>query len=193
MVFYVNSYYTHTKPQCLTPNYPCVVLSSDSWDDYTYQTTFRMTFHNNPVESIDFGFIKIFSSQEKSSYKALKKDGKQFEFLNKTYCSLGQNIDYYEKLRNLSGDYGKQILIALRDIAYDTAIKQEFEEYEGIKVSLLRNIGANAALKNGKAIFLNELQAMDSMDFTFTTLLPRASNEHKLHVTFKKNPPCRFA
>lgn len=187
MFFYVNSYYTQNKPMCLTPQYPCVVLARDTWDDYTYKTTFHMTFYETSSKVVDFGYIKIFSSENACTFAALVNDGKTFEALSLSYCSLGQEIDYYEKLRKLPYDYGKQILIALRDISYDNKIKNTFSNHEGVKVSLLRSIGANTALKNGKAIFQNELQTMDNMNFTFSTRLPKAANEHKLHVCFNKD------
>jgi hypothetical protein len=46
----------------------------------------------------------------------------QFERLDEPFFSLGQDDDYFERLLNLPGSTGAEILIALRDIAFDNTI-----------------------------------------------------------------------
>lgn len=49
----------------------------------------------------------------------------EFAFLNDDYFSLGQSESYYEALNELDEELKKEILIGLRDCAYDKRILNE--------------------------------------------------------------------
>lgn len=190
MIFYITGHYRNNSPPVNSPTYPCVVLAYDTWDDYTFKTSFVMSYYSaHGASAIEIGLVKIFYTGNKSTYEALKNYTSGIPKLSEQYCSLGQSIDYYRNLRQLPQNAGTSILILLRDIAFDANIRTAFENYDGVKVSLLRSLGANAVLKNGRAIFLGESQMFDEMDFTFSTKLPKADNKHQLHVVFKSNSP----
>src|SRR5687768_2136750 len=78
--------------------FPCIVLTSNSWDDYGYRTTFDFEYYD------EHGDIKF---QNKAGIKILNKDSEvtnltaSFSGLPKQYCSLGQSLEYYSQLYSL--------------------------------------------------------------------------------------------
>lgn len=187
MHFYVTSHYRSRLPNVRSPVYPCVVLSTDTWDDFNYKTFFTVTFYGaSNMSGIEIGSVKILEKNQTSGWTPIEKE---FDSLNRNFCSLGQTTDYYRELRKLPNRYGATILIALRDMAYNQDIYREFSNVAGISTSLLRFLGAKAALKNGLNIFLDTHQPLEDMDFSFSVKLPKAENSHELHVKFSASAP----
>ena len=55
------------------------------------------------------------------------------------FCSLGQSLEYYERIAHLGGDEAHDILTSLRDAAYLPHVHAEFLHEEGFQKSLLRS------------------------------------------------------
>ncbi|MDD2934828.1 MAG: AAA family ATPase [Methylotenera sp.] len=121
-------------------NFPSFVLEQDRWNDYSFQTQYHLTYHisnsDGSMESTLIGPVKILrSGQTKADGLQIVED---FETLDENFCSVGQTLDYYERLREL-GEVGKQALNALCDVIAQPTLVDKFQSEEGWSTSLFRD------------------------------------------------------
>lgn len=165
---------------------PCVLLLSDSWDDYGYKTYFNAYFVDSNKDIINLGGLRILDRNNDSTYLL-----NEFDKLENNFCSLAASMDYYEKLGNLGKDVYVDILYRLRDAAYYSEIKADFYDLGGFQSSLLRDISSRNTLENAKA-FLDKAKMDTRFDFEYTTQLPAADEPHKVSFKFDKNDDLPF-
>lgn len=122
-------------------NPPDFFLEKDNWNDdsfYTYYTLHVSKKHTADSKSILIGGVKILKKGQIRREIHLLPLG-NIEKLDTEYCSLGQSLDYYERISQLEKPIQDYILTSLNDVVYNEQIKKSFQEEEGYKVSLLRN------------------------------------------------------
>ncbi len=134
-----------------TREYPYVKLVQDNWDDYGYKTSFHSTLHLSRADETDLGTIKIMRESQTSGYTDMPKE--PFETLGKSFCSLGGDLDYYEKLFKLGAAIFRPYLKGLSDAVYSDDVRARFEDTEGYKVSLLRFGGAERTIADARRLF----------------------------------------
>lgn len=171
MQFYVEGYsIDHGIVPQVMDIYPHIKLVTDDFDDFGNQTLFRMFYVKNAIMLDTFiGKIKILHSIKRKVRKIIPI---QFERLDKNFCSLGQNIDYYKKLKELNNpeqELGRDILVALNDIAINKDIKDKFSDQDGINTSLMRDSEAYHAYKMGHSVFYGiSTHIEDKVSFIYT-------------------------
>lgn len=119
-----------------------VYLALEKWNDwFTYQTLYRINYKDKDGNRRDLGFVKIGQKSQGRS-PDLPDD---FTELSSDYFSVGSDRDYYEALKklDLNGSKRKEILKALRDIAFDLEHFKNVKDYDVVQSSLLRNYSAN--------------------------------------------------
>ncbi len=171
MQFYVEGYYeSHGVPIQEMNVFPHVKLVTDSFDDFGNQTLFRLYYKKRKISDYIFvGKVKIL---HKTQYIVRENIDYNFTSLGRDYCSLGQSIDYYQKLKELNRtetEFGLDILIALNDIAINKDIKERFKDQNGITNSLMRDSEAYHAYKMGHNTFFGiSTHIEDKVAFTYT-------------------------
>ncbi len=171
MQFYLEGYSEeHGIPEQVMSIYPHVKLVTDNFDDYGNQTLFRMYYKTSEKAIYRFmGKIKILHAKE---YIARTEMPHNFTKLNKDFCSLGQSIDYYKKLRELDKpdmEFGRDILLSLNDIAINTDIRDKFPDKNGITNSLMRDSIAYHAYKMGHNVYYGMSSHIETkVAFTYT-------------------------
>jgi hypothetical protein len=126
-----------------------VGLKRDSWNDYGFETSFEVRVYWPSRKPLELGIVKILHSGQAGGATPLSK---QFVRLSEDYCSLGQDIAYYEMLHKL-GPWARTYLLALRDVVGSPIILQSFETHKGFQNSLLRSSGAEIALSDAPNLF----------------------------------------
>lgn len=122
---------------------------------------------NNNEEPIYIGPVKILRKGQ------AKTDGLQLllgeiEYLDNNYCSLGQSLDYYERIANLDEEKRIRILTALKDIVIYPQNKNGFEDEEGFRKSLFRYIEINDDIFTLAPILISkEYNQLPSIDLKF--------------------------
>ena len=159
-------------------NYPYVVLEMDNWDDYGFKTLFRPTIYASPDQILHLRAVKILKLGQVSGTEIEQ----EFEELDETYCSLGQELAYYESLLELSDDIRQNYLAALKDAAASPAIREQFEFEEGFRVSLLRSGPAARALDDAPGILLGIAGEDSKLSFTFFTKF--GENEFPINFSY---------
>jgi len=118
-----------------------VYLQVDRWNDYSFVTMFYISIHDENGNLHEIGNIKIgFKGQEESvSTHSILPD--RFSNLNEGFFSLGQELDFYQKIRSVcSKEVGDEILVGLQDICFNPAIFDKAESENVFKASLLRGV-----------------------------------------------------
>lgn len=124
-----------------------------------FQTAFDMTYFDSMGRGYHFGKVKI---GRRGMKPGRIRDALPLEFvkLPKDFFSLGQDEDYYERIKDLSKQLGREkraemrhdLLSALRDAAYDLRIFDLNQEEPVMKKSLLIHIATDDDEENRKAV-----------------------------------------
>ena len=147
--------------------YPYVVLEKDGWNDYGFNTLFHPKIYADSTQIVDLRDVKIMQRGQNSTELEEK-----FEDLDNTYCSLGQELAYYESLLELPEEIWQNYLTALNDAAANPAIREKFESEKCFRVSLLRWGPAEGALEDASAILQRndeEEESDNKLSFIFRT------------------------
>ena len=160
-------------------HYPFVVLKKDDWNDYSFYTLFHPVLWVTQGQRIDLRNVKIIKRGQEPGRTEIADE---FHALDDTYCSLGQELAYYESLLTLPENVRNEYLTGLRDAAADSSIRESFEDEQGFKVSLLRWGSAELALEQAPALFLGDIERSQGLEFTFHTKF--GSNEFATHFRY---------
>ena len=96
--------------------FPHVILIQDNWDDYGYQTTFESGLRLSADETIDLGNVKILKIDQTGGYTEVPRE--PFQELGPDFCSLGNSLEYYEKLLKCGPNIYRPYLQGLSDITF---------------------------------------------------------------------------
>lgn len=167
--------------------FPFLSLARDTWDDYGKKTLFTLWLYETPSQRSSLGKLKIISKDDahydSNGYTLLPDT---FESLSDDYCSLGQDLDYYDKTAKALDSNSEVILDALNDLAMNPALAEEFDHLSAYTSSLIRFSEAEKSLKRG----INALKGTsfdEEFDFSFSCRVGSAEADHDAKFTFIKN------
>ncbi|MGM0867348.1 MAG: AAA family ATPase [Bacillota bacterium] len=117
-------------------------LVKDNWNDYGFYTLFNLYYLDENDKETNIGNLKIGHKGQEVGHTTLPQS---FNELPEEYFSLGLDVQYYSKLRNLGDEVRLDCLIGLRDIAYFENIHNELIQVEEkvFETSLLRDVNRN--------------------------------------------------
>lgn len=119
-------------------------LVNDRWDDFSkYQTMYELVYYDKRSVKHEIGYVKIAEAGLEENPlieegKRRAKLPKQFYHLDNRYFSLGSSIYYYENMDKLPNR--EDLLVPLRDCAYDRTIYEQYCDENVMKYSLRRDI-----------------------------------------------------
>ncbi len=161
----------------IVDRYPDVdfYLERNNWDDYGFSTTYFLHLsskHTKDKNSALIGEVKILKKGQKEHQPYLIDLGK-FETLAGEFCSLGQSLDYYQRIGELNSELREYILKALNDVIYNPAIKANFKDEDGYKTSLMRYVYEDDDIFNLAPIILtgdfDSIPDTEALKFKFKT------------------------
>ncbi|EJM7152612.1 MULTISPECIES: AAA family ATPase [Vibrio] len=157
-------------------------LIVDHWNDFSFVTMFYLSLYDQKGELHEIGNVKIgFQGQsiEKSTYSTL---GGVFDFLPEGYFSVGQDVDYYQKISNLSEPVKVSLLKALKDIAHAPALIEIAQDEDVFRTSLLRDVSLSVI----KGQFTRVLEGKKPLtNFEFKFVRPDQAKMSGIELTFK--------
>ncbi len=170
--------------------YPCILLRPNKWNDFGYHTLFDVYVAQSRRDTDLLGYVKILQKGAITT-----SPPSRFESLDTQFASLGQGIEYYQKVLALGAQVGPGVLHALRDIAVDPAIVAEVRDEEAYTKSLLRDedarkIGTKARElleKMTAAAGATFAAAAGGLTFKFTCNLGFAA-DHVVDFSFPDHP-----
>lgn len=123
-------------------------LLPSNWDDYSFKTSFFLVFVAGDGSIIDLGTVKIGYSGQKNGWTSDAMEN-YFNELPDGWFSLGQDVDYYQILKDkLSPEVCKGLLRALRDVVFSDAIHAQAKQEIVFRDSLMR--GVSSSVINGQ-------------------------------------------
>lgn len=142
---------------------PLVLLRRNNWDDYSLKTLFGVELYLES-EEIDLGSVKIMRQGQLEGYTSLPDS---FHRLDASYCSLGQEVEYYESLMRVRSSLRDDYLRSIRDAVADPSIEALFENEPAWGTSLLRFGQAANALAVGRELLQGRRRRHGVAGFTF--------------------------
>ncbi|MCZ2736974.1 ATP-binding protein [Bacillus safensis] len=167
MKYYVRSHthYRSNNPKPGNNHESFLVLTSDNWNDYGYETTFYIDFFDKGVYK-ELGLIRIL----KKGLEITRSDfPKEFNSLTSEYISLGYNRDFYESLlRVFNKQEALNILNELNDISVNNLDKNIHFDIndEGIQQSFFRSSDARYLYEEVLNIYFEDQKSTDR-DYKF--------------------------
>jgi predicted ATPase len=141
-------------------------LSPGNWDDYSFKTSFSLLFIAHDGTRLDFGTVKIGHSGQTHGWTE-EAMPKSFNELPEGWFSLGQDVDYYQTLKNKLPDEVRETLLrALRDVVANDSIHKLAESEQVFKNSLMRGVSSSVINGQYKRVLKGEAQLSD-FKFTF--------------------------
>jgi len=163
---------------------PHIILSQHSWNDWwEYKTLYNVKLIDTDGLTYDLGGLKIGSFDLDSGTPELPLI---FNELPNNFFSLGQDVSYYEDIRNLGDDYRETIHEALHDIAYDEDLYDRAINQKVTYRSLIRSVSTHSVkgqfnrLANGNANLTN-------YDFTYKSF-SRKNENRPIQLNFRVDP-----
>jgi predicted ATPase len=143
-------------------------LVQDNWNDFGFQTQYHLYLVDGDDEAVRIGTVKILKKGQKGQDYLQLAIG-TFPELGAEFCSVGQSLDYYERLAELGVDRRDFVLKGLRDIVQAPDLVAEFENEEGWKTSLFRDFSPDAEFfATAKALIDQNYEKLASEDLEFS-------------------------
>lgn len=180
MKFY-NKNFRQYLPSSL--EYPLFALVKDGWNDYGFYVLYNLIYFKNYDDEIEIGHIKILDRTTEDT-----EIPDSFEKLNDNYSSLGQSLEFYEKIKELFPQTYLEIFNSLNDIVFNSDIDETFKDEEGYNSALLRFGSAEKAYKEAKLLLMeNKKLINEDLFFNYSVLVSGATSKHDVYFDFKKN------
>ena len=144
-----------------------VQLSAGDWDDYSFKTSFSITFCDFHGNEVDLGTVKVGYADQPHGWTK-EKLPEAFERLPEGWFSLGQDVDYYKRAYSeLNAEDRSQILSALRDVVADQSSLVIAQQQRVFKDSLTRSVSPSTIHGQFRRVLNGEVELTD-FRFTYT-------------------------
>lgn len=143
----------------------CFILEVIDFNDFGNFCYFNLYYRGGDGSFIFIGTVKIII---KGSDNTINNIMNFFENFPTEYCSLGVNIEYYKKMKEVFGDLFLSKIYAFRDCAFFTNILEEFELEDNFRTSLIRYDEHERLVRTAKYQFYNyDLDNLYSFTYFF--------------------------
>lgn len=172
------------KDNGLPKFFPSFVLDfNHGWNDYSLRSSFRLFYFNNDAIKCFIGDVKIIKYEEDTLIENLEDS---FTMLDDSFCSLGQNMEYYNNLKRYLGKDFEAVLWALKDVGLYSEILEKFENTYYFKNSIIRGNNQERLLRELKYLIYNyDLSNLYSFKYTFKPKF--AENTLEIDFDFKNS------
>jgi len=175
-----------TWPEDVELSYPLIALRRDTWNDYGFETRFKVSFwpSANEEDKVALGAVKIAKLGMVSSDPSMRTQlVGAYPGLGEEYFSLGQSVDYYEKLGAMTAAERQAYGQAMRDIPLLHLDRSSLEREDVFRISFLRTGSAHAALDYALEKFGGGTDLIG--DFVLETQLDGAPRPHRIPFCFE--------
>ncbi len=139
-------------------------LEQDNWNDYSFQTLYHL-YHRGGVSGETptlIGPVKILRRGQTESDGIQIKQA--FEQLSSDFCSVGNSLDYYQRLNEIPVIERDEILHILRDAVAAPSLQADFRNEPGWRISLFRdNPNPEEFLADAQAILTGNFASLPDL------------------------------
>lgn len=143
-------------------------LVQDNWNDYGFQTQYHLYLISESKETY-IGALKVLRRGQTGAHR-LQIAG-DFDQLDEDFVSIGQSLDYYQRLGEMGSRRRDTILRSLRDAAKRPDLEKEFRSEVGWGKSLFRDQQESQIqefLTLARALVSGDYTSVPSDDFQFS-------------------------
>lgn len=126
--------------------YPCFVLSIINFNDFGNYSNFFLDYLSEKNNKIRIGRLKIIKKNDFNTSQIIPHS---FNVLD-DYCSIGEDISYYENLKKIFGDLFYSKLRALKDCSFFYDTLEIFENDVNFKESIIRDNEQERLIRRAK-------------------------------------------
>jgi predicted ATPase len=155
---------------------PCIVYIIDNWDDYNFKTLYHLCLFKKNGDEEPLGSVKILKRGQHNTN--LPED---FAELSEDFFSLGQEPEYYKKMRLQLPNTHRAVLSNLNDVVVKPQLLEEVETSSGFRNSLIRFNDAKICLRDGLAI-LDDVERQKGYSFKYLGNIPGAEIDVAIDV-----------
>lgn len=162
-------------------------LLTDNWDDwFKFSTMYVLFYYDKEGEPHRIGEVKIgqFGLTPEQRRPPIPPE---FDGLNDTFFSLGQDDTYYENVNKFGEAIRQKFLNGLRDVAVDNDLFERALDEEVMGVSLLRSVSRSSVRGQFRRI-ANGGVRLTSYSFSYEPPRRRTAKLNPVKFTFKVNP-----
>lgn len=129
-------------------NNDCFILTFNyGWNDYGYKTRYKLHYIDSNGKRTVLGNVKIMHKGTGDTSSVLPQE---FYSLPSDFCSLGEDVGYYKKFKELFGSKAFVYLSELCDVALYSRIHEKFASDDVFIISLHRYNSSEKALREGR-------------------------------------------
>lgn len=161
-----NNISIYVDEDCKT--FPAFKLKEKPWDDYGCKTRYFLEYYHTPSECNYIGTVKIMNRDNDVTYGTIESG---ITNLQQNFCSLGQDLAYYRKIKDVLGPEYRNFLLAFRDAACFSQICDDFYETSTFRASLIRESSADKALQMARYVLAGYSES-EKFDFIFKAEIP---------------------
>lgn len=143
-----------------------LILQRDDWNDFGFQTLYQLYLGRESGPPALIGNVKVLRRGQTAADPIQLAVG-QLDGLGPEFCSVGQDLDYYERLAALGAERRTEILDELRDIVQDPALADDFREEAGWGTSLFRDFDQEQDLPLARALIDRDYDMLPHGDLEF--------------------------
>lgn len=148
--------------------FPAFKLEEKFWDDYGCKTRYFLKYFQAPNECEFIGMVKIMNRDNDVTYGTIESG---ITNLQQNFCSLGQDLAYYRRIKDVLGPEYRNFLLAFRDAACFSQICDDFYETSTFRASLIRESSADKALQMARYVLAGYSES-EKFDFIFKAEIP---------------------
>lgn len=142
------------------------VLQQDRWDDFGFKTHYHLFYFGVELNCF-IGNVKILHLGQAESAKGILQLG-SLASLGEDFCSLGQSLDYYERLASLPTNVRTDILLFLKDALIDPEHAKSFEKEKGWTTSVTRDLDLKSYRQLARILLERDYNALPSVGLELT-------------------------
>lgn len=140
------------------------LLVQDLWNDYGFQTQYHLYVRNEYEDSDRIGTVKILRKGQTAA-DGIQVD-EDFDELPDDFISMGESLDYYQRLNELPEIERDKILDALLDVVRNSDRRVRFQDEEGWNTSIFRGSTAAGQSKEAQDAYLKDASAIYNGNYT---------------------------
>ena len=137
-------------------------LVRDNWDDYGFKTSYTLHSKSAGGETL-IGSVKIMKIAEGANHA--QEVTESFDQLSDDFISVGNSLDYYERLTELNDVLRERVLRALQDAVFLPERIDRFREEPAWSTSLFRGGSVSGQPRGQQDAFLRDANAILTRNF----------------------------
>ncbi|OAI01246.1 hypothetical protein A1353_18555 [Methylomonas methanica] len=169
----------------IEPTQNLVLLESSDWDDFSFKTSFQAFVYDSLGQRSLLGTVKIGYPGQSHGW-TLQQIPKHFVDLPPGWFSIGQDVDYYRKIREkLTLEDGNILLRALGDAVDDDRLLKVAQDEPVFRKSLMRDVSLSVIYGQFRRVLAGHVMLTE---FRFRYFDPGDEQNASIDIDFRVKP-----